>query len=317
MIKTEERPASPQHRRARPRWLGWVAPVLVAAAPWLWFAVRDMSPSFDAVAVPLPLIAALLALVAFGVAILSMRMRYALISLSLVAFTIVVVLSPRLVQPSPPPLDAFHLVAVNTYDDNLQPGATVGTVVATHPDVLVAVETTDRVVEGLRERLPDLQWQHHGGLNVFARWPLGPDEEIPAVPVKSAIRVEVDRPGAPFVIYAIHLANPLHEISFNEHAATVDRLLRAARGERLPVVLAGDFNMTDRSTSYRTLDGAMRDAMRTSVAGNTYEQGLWALLQLRIDHVFVSRDLCGASASTFRVPGSDHEGLDVRIGACA
>jgi vancomycin resistance protein VanJ len=158
---------------------------------------------------------------------------------------------------------------------------------------------------------------HEKDLNVFARWPLRGPEPITGVPRASAIRVEVDRPASPFVLYAIHLLNPLHEISFTGHAATVERLLRSAQGERLPVVLAGDFNMTDRSTSYRMLDGAMRDAMRTDLAGTTYEQGLWGLLQLRIDHVFVSRSLCSADATTFAVPGSDHEGLDVRIGACA
>ena len=38
---------------------------------------------------------------------------------------------------------------------------------------------------------------------------------------------------------------------------------------------------------------------------------------IRVDHVFVSRDLCSANAFTFGVPGSDHEGLDVQVGVCA
>jgi endonuclease/exonuclease/phosphatase (EEP) superfamily protein YafD len=317
VIETQERASTPERPRARPAWLGWIAPVVLAIAPWAWFAVRDASPGMDAVEVALPLAGAVLAVLAFGFAIVSMQMRHALISLSLVAFTVVVVVSPRVARSAPPPLDAFRLVAVNTYDDNLQPRATVRTLVGTDADVLVVVETTTRVADGLSSALPTMRWAHLGDLNVFARWPLGAPQEIAGVPATSAVRVQVDRPGSPFVVYAIHLANPLHEVSFSQHAATVERLLRAAQGERLPVALAGDFNMTDRSTSYRALDGALRDAMRASLAGSTYERGLWALLQLRIDHVFVSRDLCSANAFTFGVPGSDHEGLDVQVGVCA
>jgi endonuclease/exonuclease/phosphatase family metal-dependent hydrolase len=117
-------------------------------------------------------------------------------------------------------------------------------------------------------------------------------------------------------MYAIHLANPLHEVSFSVHAATVGRLLRAAEAERLPVVLAGDFNMSDRYTSYRKIDAVLRDAMRARYAGSTYERGLWGLFQLRIDHVFTSPSWCGADPFTFTVPGSDHEGLSVELGRC-
>lgn len=314
--KQEERTAAPEGRSARPGWLGWIGPAVLSVVPWLWFPVRDASPTMDAVAVGLPLGTALLAALVFGAAIVSMRMRWALISLSLVAFTILVALTPRLPRPWPPPIDAFRLVSVNTYEDNLEPRAAARALVATRPDVLIAVETADPVVAGLRAGLRDLRWVHRGNLNVFSRWPLlGPDE-VPGFPRSSVMRVEVDRAGSPFVLFAIHLPNPLHDVSFSEHAATIERLLRTAQGERLPVVLAGDFNMTDRSTSYRALDGTMRDAMRTSLAGSTYEQGLWGLLQLRIDHVFVSHELCSAGAFTFGVPGSDHEGLDVRIGRC-
>jgi endonuclease/exonuclease/phosphatase (EEP) superfamily protein YafD len=318
VIETEERtPAQPERERTRPAWAGWVVPLALALVPWVWFAVRDLSPAMNAVALALPLIAALLALVAFGAAMLSMRMRYALVSVSLVAFSIVVVLSPRLARSGPPPLDAFRLVAANTFDGNRQPRAAAHAMIANDPDVVVAVETNPRVVAGIREALPDAQWTNRGTLHVFARWPMGEQGPVPTVPSPDAMRVEIDRLGSPFVVYAVHLANPLHDISFDEHAAIVERLLRAAQGERLPVVIAGDFNMSDRSTSYRLMDGTLRDAMRTGLAGNTYEQNLWVLLQLRIDHVFVSRDVCAAGAFTFGIPGSDHEGLDVQLGTCA
>jgi endonuclease/exonuclease/phosphatase (EEP) superfamily protein YafD len=315
VVATAER-ASPRDRRAPPSAARWVVPLLLAAAPWGWFAIRDLGPGMDPIAVGLPVGAMVLAIATFAVAMLSDRMRFALVSLSLVTIAGVVVLAPRLPRSAPAPVDPFRLVSANTYQDNPDPRAAARALVAARPDVLVAVETPVVLQWALRADLNALEHVKLDGLNVFARWPLGEPDAIGSIATSSAIRVEVDRPGAPFVLYVVHLPNPLHEVSFREHASLVEDLLRAALSEHRPVVLAGDFNMSDRSTSYRMLDGAMRDAMRSSLAGSTYQFGLWGLLQLRIDHVFVSRETCAAGAGTFGVPGSDHEGLDVLLGRC-
>jgi endonuclease/exonuclease/phosphatase (EEP) superfamily protein YafD len=312
---TEER-AGTERRRARPSWLGWVGPLALAALPWTWFLVRDLSPSMDAVAFGLPFGAALVALLVFGVALLSTRMRLALVSLSLVILAAVVTIAPRLPQPTPAPIDPFRLVSVNTYHGNQRPAAAAGAIAARHPSVVVAVETGGAVVEALQAALGVDRLIRVDLLNVLSKWPIQRLPQIPGMPPGIAIRVEVLRPGAPFIVYAVHLANPLHEVSFSGQAATVRRLVRAAEAERLPVVLAGDFNMSDRTTSYRAMDATMHDAMRSRVAASTYEDGLWALLQLRIDHVFVSPRLCDADGTTFNVPGSDHQGLSVDIGRC-
>ncbi len=315
VIATTEPSTRPSRRRARPTWVGWIAPVILCAVPWTWFAIRDASPMLDPIAFALPVTAAAIAVVVFGVAVLT-RMRYALVSLSLVALVVVAVVEPRMPQSAPAPRDPFRLVAANTYDQNLDPRAAARTLVRTDADVLVAVETTYLIETQLREALPGLSWVESRALNVGSRWPVERLPSIPAVPENVAIRIEIRRPGSPFVLYAIHLANPLHEVSFAQHADTIDRLLQAAEGERLPVVLAGDFNMADRYTSYREVDGALRDAMRADYAGSTYERGLWALFQLRIDHVFTTRNWCSADPFTFTVPGSDHEGLSVELGVC-
>jgi endonuclease/exonuclease/phosphatase (EEP) superfamily protein YafD len=316
VIATTEPSTRPSRRRPRPGWGGWIAPALLSALPWTWFLIRDAGPSLDPIAFALPITAAAIAVIVFGVSILT-RMRYALVSLSLVALLVVAVVEPRTPQASPPPRDPFRLVAANTYDHNLDPRAAARTLVRTHADVLVAVETTYLIETQLREAMPGRSWVESRALNVASRWPLERLPPIPGVPENVAIRVEIERPASPFVLYAVHLANPLHEVSFSQHAGTVDRLLHAAQSERLPVVLAGDFNMADRYTSYRAVDGALRDAMRAAYAGSTYERGLWALFQLRIDHVFTTRDWCSADPFTFTVPGSDHEGLSVELGPCS
>jgi endonuclease/exonuclease/phosphatase (EEP) superfamily protein YafD len=314
VVATDER-ANAERHRSRPPWMSWVVPLALAALPWAWFLVRDVGPSMDVVAFGLPLGAAVLALLVFGVAMLS-DMRIALISLSLLVLAVVVTVAPRLPQRTAPPVDPLRLVSANTFVDNARPGDAARAIAAQNPGIVVAVETRESVFEALERTLPGDDVVHVGRIDVFSAWPV---RELPhprTIPIGSAIRVEVERPGAPFILYAIHLANPLHEISFSQHANAVRRLLRAAETERLPVVLAGDFNMSDRTTSYRLLDAAMTDAMRSTMAGSTYEDGAWVLLQLRIDHVFVSRSMCAADGATFNVPGSDHEGISVSIGQC-
>jgi endonuclease/exonuclease/phosphatase (EEP) superfamily protein YafD len=315
VIATEER-ARTEGRRARPPWVRWVAPLVLAALPWAWFMVRDLGTTMDVVAFGLPFGAALLALLVFGMAILSATLRLALVSASLIIFTVVVTIAPRLPQATPHPVDPFRLVAANTYAHNPRPADAADAIAARHPSVVVAVETRTAVVDALDRAFADDDTVHVALLNVFSAWPIRRLPQIPSIPKGTVIRVEIRRPGMPFVLYAVHLENPLHDISFSQHAQTVRRLLRAAEAEPLPVVLAGDFNMSDRTSSYRLVDSAMRDAMRSRLAGSTYEDAFWALLQLRIDHVFVSQQLCDADGETFNVPGSDHQGLSVDVGRC-
>jgi len=315
LVATQEagpRTPGPAHRAP----LRWAAPIVVSAVPWLWFVVRDRSPALDAVAFVLPLAVGVTALLVLAAAISVGRARFAVIALSLVVFDGIVVVGPRVPQASPTPVDPFRLVSSNTFQGNRVPAAAARALLATHPDVLVTVETRRSITTSLGQMFAHGGTQASGGLDVFSVWPVGPMAAVPRVPGSTAVRVEVLRPGAPFVLYALHLANPLHDVSFTDHAETVRRLLAAAEREDLPVVLAGDFNMSDRTTSYRALDGAFRDAMRASFAGSTYDHGPWGLLELRIDHVFTSRSICAASPSVFGVPGSDHDGLDVELGDC-
>jgi endonuclease/exonuclease/phosphatase family metal-dependent hydrolase len=97
----------------------------------------------------------------------------------------------------------------------------------------------------------------------------------------------------------------------------VERLRVAAAAEAAPVVMAGDFNMSDRQLGYRRLTTDLRDAMTAAGWGHaTFPDGIWAPLLMRIDHVFVPADWCAARSRTLDVPGSDHDGLEVEVGPC-
>lgn len=302
-------------RRAQWSITPWIALAIISAAPWAWFVVRDAGPTMNAIADFLPLAAAAADLATISWALLTRRPRFALIALSLTVFAATIVVQPRLAQPSPPPVAPFRLVSSNTFQHNPTPTAAVAALLRRQADVLVTVENSRAVAEDLTRAFPKRRTKQFADMNVFARWPVRTLEPVRTAPV-AVMRVEIVRPGAPFIVYAVHLANPLRETSFSHFADMIQRVLVAARSERLPVVLAGDFNMSDRTAWYRTFDGVFRDAMRASFAHSTYDDSVWSLLQLRIDHVFISRNLCARSATTFAVPGSDHDGLEVELGAC-
>jgi endonuclease/exonuclease/phosphatase (EEP) superfamily protein YafD len=278
--------------------------------------VRLVGPELDLVAVGLPALAGLGILVYLAIAAARSRPGYVLSAASMVLFAIVSTLGPRLPHPTPAPVDPFLLVSANTFDQNPTPGAAVRSLAALHPDILVAVETDEAIEHGLADAFGGYAHDMGGRLEVYSRWPLRSGRRLPGIPKAVAFRVTVDRPGGSVIVVAIHLPNPLHEISFPDHLAMVRRILAEVRDLPHPVILAGDFNTSDRTDAYRVMAGDMRDAIRSSWPSRTYVGGLFGLLELRIDHVLEPEDWCSQDAVTVPVEGSDHRGLVVRLGPC-
>ena len=96
-----------------------------------------------------------------------------------------------------------------------------------------------------------------------------------------------------------------------------ERLRDAARDERLPVVLAGDFGIGDRSTAYRTLTDTFRDAMRSGArAANTAAMFPWSFLFVRTSYVLTSPAWCAGASATFDVQHAQTVGLASAVGPC-
>jgi endonuclease/exonuclease/phosphatase family metal-dependent hydrolase len=139
-----------------------------------------------------------------------------------------------------------------------------------------------------------------------------------------AHRLEIDAPGGRVIVYLAHLVRPhlgprrFLKIRRQLHAQQQERdsLAVAARSETAPVILAGDFNTSDRSHGYRRLHDHFRDAMRARWAGPTFVAPLWRAFLLRIDHVFVPKDWCAVHPKRFTLHGSDHNGVAVTVGPC-
>lgn len=306
--------------RARlPRAIVTVLGAALIVAPWLWFAVRDRDGRvLDAIAVGLPLVG-LTALVVFGVGAVLTRRRFPLfLGLSIAAVCAVATVAPRLPQSGERPSPAIRIAMANVFDANPTPADAITALKSRQVDVLATVEMGPAFWDQLDgiEGLP--YTVVYRGIGVHARWPvtlLSPD----GLPRSRILRIRVDAPGAPFVLYVAHALNPLHDGStFEDQRAFAEAIARTAALERRPVVVVGDFNTSDRVVSYRLFTRSLRDVMRSgSIPGSTYFGGWWPWLQLRIDHAFVRTDWCSGGGSTFSVPGSDHRGIEVDVGPCA
>ena len=335
---------SADHVRRVVAWVraGWRAPLASAKLLCLFVFVaglvfgvvgdwlmRRLSWFGDEIAVALPL----LTYAAAAVALLSIIQRRpwpavaACASVFVVSAVVIVV--PRLPDRTGPPNQPIVLVAVNMLHDNPTVSAGVASALAQHPDVLVVSELTRAADELFAAAFPyrlvtegPLQHENYAE-GVYSTFPLE-EMDAPKGLDNQVLRLKVGGP-APFILYAVHLPRPAlskthqrHNATFEEHRLDAMRLDSIADVESGPVVIAGDLNLSDRTSGYAALAGGRHDALRTRWSGTTYVGGLvWELLGLRIDHIFVPGDWCAADGGHFTIAGSDHDGVRSTIGPCA
>lgn len=292
-----------------------------ALLPWSWFILRDLAVEFDAAAIGLPLL--WLAALAIVIPIAGYRRSIAvgLLSLSLAVVGPAAIVGPWLPQGGESPSDGLRVVAANVAGlpvRFLDPSEEIW---AGGPDVLVLTELDRNVAFGLEETYEyAMTAQGRSGVWVFSRWPLSRVESAPEAVLRFGLAVEVHGPQQEFLLYALHLPRPwpttseLHNSSLRDHRSLIDSLVEAVRTEKRPVVIAGDLNLSDRTTGYRALTSETKDAMRTSWTQPTSIR--WSALLLRIDHILVPTNWCAAESRHFQIAGSDHHGISSLIGRC-
>lgn len=299
-----------------------------ALLPWTWFLVRDLHPVLDIVALGLPVL--VVASVATCAALAWRRRRAAplVTAASWLAMGLVAVVGPWTPQGSEPPVDGVRVAAVNTYGSRSDADAVADRLELVRPAVVVVSEPNRQLVERLGGRYPTVV-RPRGAPEPARSDPVLLTDlparalELPAgLRTERAVRVRIEGPSGPFVVYGLHLRRPRlgpsgdDQVSVRAHARTVDRLLDAIADEDLPVVVAGDLNLVDRTSGYRALAGPLRDAVRTGWAPPTALRPLGLPFLPRIDHVLVSRRWCAADGTTFRLLGSDHLGVAATVGRC-
>lgn len=172
---------------------------------------------------------------------------------------------------------------------------------------------------------PDPTSPHYEGRAIFSRHPIISSETSRGgardlLYIRAVIAVE----GQHIAVYSIHTYPVSARGVFNTAGRTLDVtiLLDRLSRENLPVVVLGDFNMTDATADYRRMRAQFTDVYRATQfgIGTTYPNYGYLLPGagvipgvIRIDYGFVSHDVIPASARVLQQGSSDHHALQIQV----
>lgn len=248
--------------------------------------------------------------------------RWALFATALtVVLAHVAFVAPELAARGPLPagvagVRAVRLFNANVYAFNDQTDGIAAEIRGSRPDVVFLQESTPAIVQaidatGAMEELPYRlavpRNDPFAGM-LAARWPLLDQDvvEVDGRPV--LLRATVETEGGPLRLYAVHVVAPFsggREPWING----MRRIADAVRAERLPLLMAGDFNATWGHRAFRRLlDAGLTDAAaaRGRPFQMTWRQGGRVPPLTRIDHVLTTPGLAVVAIRTGEGRGSDH-----------
>lgn len=306
-------------------WQTWWGEVAVNFAPWLF--------------VPL------LVLVPLAVLVRSWPLRGA----TAVAVMVFLVLYgdrflPRRPPAIPPDAARFTIMTFNVHVRNNDPDRVAAAIEREAPDIVALQELRPAMAEALSARLADrypyrlLQpEQGFRGSGVLSRYPIR-EEKAPVLAggVRVSQHLVLDVAGQPLELFNVHLHIPepppaeersvLEEIAPGPASLTRQDLELNTLMDQIgqlsgPLIVVGDFNLTDQSPGYAQLTTLLRDAYREAGwgFGLTFPnarrvQGFYIPFPLlQLDYVFHSPDLQASRAWVGRDGGSDHRYLVVEL----
>lgn len=308
----------------RSRWVRAAKAVALVAVAWTWLLLPRLRGLGEMGAVAAPAFFGAVLVVHSGVLVRRRSLLVVVSSLPWLVSATVMLVSPRTPTHFATPRDPVTLIAANLRLKNPSPREAARELVARHADVVVISES----VHG-SEAVLSAAYPYHVGYGyrrnrysefVASRYPLRP-RPVPS-DLRQAVVVEVMAPK-PFILVGVHLPRAgidvphlSGKVSFAGQRLAVSAVTRLTGSSALPVVVAGDLNVSDRTAAYRRLVAHRRDAMRAGWARSTYQPFPWNFLALRIDHVLIDRTWCAEHARRFHPSGSDHSAVQVTIGRC-
>jgi endonuclease/exonuclease/phosphatase (EEP) superfamily protein YafD len=195
-------------------------------------------------------------------------------------------------------------------------------------DIVVLQEVFDPAEAALREALAD-EYPHTAihtteiptqGQAVLSRYPILEDEFIRSHLGHQRTLLEIG--GRQIAVYNVHPAHPgMVALDVSRRTEDIGRIIEMAQADApaMPVIFAGDFNMTPNTADYARITETFTDAHREAGFGLGYTFPGDAPLPLaRIDYVFHDADWRAVDARVWdRTGGSDHYPVYARLALLA
>ena len=193
----------------------------------------------------------------------------------------------------------------------------------------LSIPAADRFSTALADLYPHQalhpQQSGHLGQGIMSRFPILEDgywqeQEEPMPLGHQRVVMEID--GVEAVIYNTHPVPPYTPNAGTRsvvHTRALRYVINQAKDETAPVIVLGDFNMSDHFHEYRRIVEEFTDAYKAVGDigfGFTYPHDKWTGVPplVRLDYVFYSNDWQGISADVWPGSGSsDHAPLVVEV----
>lgn len=164
------------------------------------------------------------------------------------------------------------------------------------------------------------------GVGILSRYPILEDDYVQLE--RDYQRIVIDVNGTPIALYNVHLVQPLAtrpgRFHFEDHTSEVNAVLARAESETIPVILAGDFNMTDQTDDYQLVADQYADTFREvgrgmgfTYPGKPKNPFNWIRLPnmalLRIDYIFHDDYFSVFEVDVMDSGGADHRPILARF----
>lgn len=219
----------------------------------------------------------------------------------------------------------LSLLTYNLNKGNMQTDAATSIIREADADVVALQELNPTMAAAFDETFADTYPYRafhpdtsYPGQGMMSRYPLANDDYWRIN--LGHQRADIDLNGTPITLYNTHPVHPfIKEGGFfdpDARTAEIQAVLERVRQESTPVLIVGDFNLTDQTGDYQLLAPDFDDTYREIGWGMGFsfpDLGQRVLLA-RIDYVFHSRDFQAVEARVWPTSGgSDHRPLFVRL----
>lgn len=211
----------------------------------------------------------------------------------------------------------LRLAVHNVHTANRDFEAVLADLEESAPDVMAILEVDAAWEAAIRHRFPNRHILANSrsdnfGIAVVSRQPLRGDGVWTPPPIGApSLDVIVGTPSGDIRLIITHPVPPISKDWWLARNIQLESVLSRAAASKLPVVVAGDLNLTPTSPAWSRLIGST-PLRRAGLPLGTWPSWI-GLLGLPIDHVLTGPGLSVVESSMLPGAGSDHRGLIVGL----